>query len=213
MSDLHTSDDATAQIDSIFEVATDPQPTEAAPPPADASAALEQVREILLGHQKREMEQRAVQAEQRMDFAIAEMKADIGRQSDELRSAIQGELAELKETLSAESDERSTQHDKLQAELQSGIDALEKRLTTLQEQLTAAQKELCESLQRKVDGVSQALETKIERIAGEMCAEAIRLRADCIDRATMSSLLSKLALDVSGEPAATTESPTKKPSR
>lgn len=205
----HHEDETTLRIDPETEFATGdatargeddrgeppPQPNQADPPD---EGSLSQLRGILLGPVFGDLEQRLAGIEERFGQALCGVEERIGGRLEEMQGRLRDESDRLNRDVAGLREERSHELRQARAEIDTVIGELRERIDRLSEETSGARQALRDELtatrEQLVQELAQRSATGVEQIA----AGVERLRATTIDRTTLSSLMSELALRIGG---------------
>lgn len=154
--------------------------------PQDA-AAMDQVRELLLGPLAVEWKTKMTQLSQRMDGSMLELDRRTSDRVRELESrfkdgmdAMVAELAELKE-------EQSSMMQQVRDELEEGTRSLSEKLETFSDRLAAERKSEIQAIRKELELLSSSIGSRLD-------SEAAALRSELVDRDSLSAALSEVAM-------------------
>lgn len=184
MSNDHDSE-VTVQIDSMSE-AMSGAPQGDAPQPVGADS-LGQVREILLGPITRDLQCRMDIVEKRLDHIVRDLEQRTDSRIEETERKLREKLSDLAGKLGQLGDRQSEQLDQAKEKIETAATELREKTGALTEELSAAKEELLGKLSRDVDALKE-----------ELRRESTKASEGLVDRSTLSSLLSDLALRLDG---------------
>lgn len=122
------------------------RPASERPPPHDASDALSQLREILVGGAVRELERRLARAEAHMAARAHELEQESRRRLDMIETHMRKESEALTSHLEGELVQTSEAIRAVMREHRESITAADQRVSRLEESLVRAQRELRDQL-------------------------------------------------------------------
>lgn len=184
MSNDHDSE-VTVQLDSVPEaMSEDPQGD--APQPVGADS-LGQVREILLGPVSRDLQRRLDIVEKRLDLIISDLEQKTDSRISETERKLREELDELTSKLGQQGDRQSEQWDRTSEKIEAATTELREQTGALTHEISAVKEELLSKLSRDFDAFKEEVRRETSKTSGGL-----------VDRATLSSLLSDLALRLDG---------------
>jgi hypothetical protein len=160
---------------------------------------LEKVRDILFGHQMREVDRRFVRLEERLLKETRDLKDDIKRRLDALEAYANRESEALATQLRSEHAERVDAHTRLSRELADTAGAFERRTAALDEQLARGQREIRQLILEQQQRLGDDLRVKIDEVLAALDRESHELRHNKTDRAALAALLQEMAMRLTGE--------------
>ena len=172
-------------MDSISEE-TSEAPQGDAPQPIGADS-LGQVREILLGPVTRDLQCRVDIVEQRLDHIIRDLEQRTDSRIDEAERRLREELGELSSRVGQQADGQSEQWEQANQKIEAGATELREKIGALTDEISAVKGEVLAKLARDVDALKE-----------ELRRESTQASDGLVDRATLSSLLSEMALQLDG---------------
>jgi hypothetical protein len=183
--------------------------TDAAEPGVDANslgsaatggaASLEKVRDILFGHQMREVDRRFARLEERIAKDTRDLKDEIRKRLDAFEQFVKGETESLANQARNEQSERAEGDAKQARELADATRAFERRTTMLDEQQAKNQREVRQQLLDQHQRLSDDLRQKVDEVLAALAREAHELRHDKTDRQALASLLKEMAMRLTDE--------------
>jgi DNA anti-recombination protein RmuC len=171
-------------------------------PERDAAAGtgnLEKVRDILFGHQMREVDRRFVRLEERIVKEARDLRDDMKRRLDALEAYTNKETEALATQLRNEQAERVDANARLVRELADTAGALERRTAALDEQLAKGQREIRQHILEQQQRLGEDVRERIEEVLAALARESHSLRHDKADRASLAALLQEMAMRLTGE--------------
>ncbi|MEM9666317.1 MAG: hypothetical protein AAF970_15375 [Bacteroidota bacterium] len=168
----------------------------------EPSKDMEMVRDLILGPQSRQFEQRVAALEARMVQEIAGLKDEFKRRLDTLESYTRQELATLEAGLSTEREERLDAAGEGEASLQTVQKTLQRKLDQAQTQSREAERTLRTTILDQGKAINDDLERLTERLTGTLDTAVAELRRGKTDRAALSALFTELALRLDDDDAA-----------
>lgn len=166
---------------------------------AAGTGNLEKVRDILFGHQMREVERRFVRLEERIVKETRDLRDDMKRRLDALEAYTNKETEALAAQLRNEQAERVDANARLVRELADTAGALERRTAALDEQMAKGQRELRQALLEQQQRLSEEMRGQIDHVLAALAREANELRSDKTDRRALASLLKEMAMRLTDE--------------
>lgn len=174
-------------------VSAEPQ-SQPAPPaqaaPADPAAGMDQLRGILLGPIAQDLQLKLTQLGQRLDGSLLELD----RRTAERVTEVERELTERMDLLAAEMAEHREEHEAalrhMMEEFQTGSDTLTERLESLAHRLT-------EERRQELNMIQDDLQKLSENMTTQLVNEIQVMREETIDRESLSTALSEIALRLS----------------
>jgi exonuclease VII large subunit len=165
---------------------TDPQSADAHGAASQPDVeSLSQVREILLGPVSRSIEQRMTRLEERLDQSIRRMEESVSGRAEELQQRLRDETERLDRDMGELRETHSEEMQQTKSEIDLAIDTWQEKAGLLSEELSSVQ----------------------QLVRDELTREAGRLRGELVDRGTLSSLFSEIALRVNGAGGTLTAEP------
>lgn len=194
--------------------------------------SMEQVRELLLGTQMKDMENRFQRLEERFQRDITDLRDALKNRIESLESfmksesasflhrlheeqaergaALKNEQRERLESLKTEKNERLEALKNEQRERNEGLgqmardlsaleEEMERRLKALSGTLDATERELRQLLQTENARLSDKIEQKYKDALGVLSNTAAQIRYDMASRSQVSSLLTEMAVKLSGQ--------------
>ncbi len=160
---------------------------------------LEKVRDILFGHQMREVDRRFVRLEERIVKETRDLREDMKRRLDALEAYTNKETEALSTQLRNEQAERVDANARLVRELADTAGALERRTAALDEQLAKGQREIRQHILEQQQRLGDDVRERIEEVLAALARESHSLRHDKADRASLAALLQEMAMRLTGE--------------
>ena len=188
---------------------------------APDTSSMDQVRELLMGAQFKEMEIRVQRQEERFLREITDMRDSLKNRVDSLENFMKSENATIMHRLKEEQTERaaalkneqrerseSMKQDKreteealvkLAKELVLKEETLERKLTALSGMLDTAERELRQLMLAENARLSEKVEEKYKEAITALSNTAQQLRDDLVSRSALSSLFTQVAVTLSGQ--------------
>lgn len=163
------------------------------------AASLDKVRDILFGHQMRDVDRRFARLEERMAKDARDLKDEIKRRLDAFEQFVKGETESLSSQVRSEQAERAEGDAKQARELADATRAFERRTTALDEQQSKNQREMRQQLLEQHQRLSDDLRQKVDEVLAALAREAHELRHDKTDRQALASLLKEMAMRLTDE--------------
>ena len=162
---------------------------------------VEKIRDIIFGAQMRDYEKRFARLEERMLREMTNFRDETKRRFDSLENHFRKEVESLGDRVKAEQDERTESGKELSKDLKDTTKLFEKKIGRLDEQLSKSSRDL----RQQILDQSKSLSDEIRQKHGESLAALDRanqeLRSDKLDRATLSELLTEMAMRLTDEGA------------
>lgn len=185
----------------------DPHPTPGTAPDTDADRVadspgpenLEKVRDILFGHQMREVDRRFARLEERIVKETRDLKDDIKRRLDALEAYTTKETETLAGHIRQEHSDRLDATARLGRELSDTAGAFERRSAGLDEQLAKGQREIRQHILEQQQRLSEDMRGRIDEVLAALARETHELRNDKTDRMALASLLKEMAMRLTDE--------------
>jgi DNA anti-recombination protein RmuC len=160
---------------------------------------LEKVRDILFGHQMREVDRRFARLEERILKETRDLKDDIKRRLDALEAYTNKEAETLATQLRNEHAERLDANARFTRELADTVGAFERRTAGIDEQLAKGQREVRQHILEQQQRLSDDLRERIDEVLAALARESHELRHDKADRTALAALLQEMAMRLTGE--------------
>jgi hypothetical protein len=160
---------------------------------------LDKVRDILFGGQQRDYERRFARLEERLAQETAELKDDVRKRLATLEQFVKHETASLADRTKTERDERTDATKDLAREARDTARAFEKKTGQLDDQITRVQSDLRQQILEAKQSLSDDLRSKIDDVLTRLTQEALDLRQEKTDRATLAALLTEMAMRLTNE--------------
>lgn len=166
---------------------------------ATGAASLDKVRDILFGHQMREVDRRFARLEERLAKDARDLKDELKSRLDAFEQFVKGEMESLSTQVRHEQAERTEGDAKQARELADTTRAFERRTTTLDEQQAKNQREMRQQLLEQHQRLSDDLRQKVDDVLAALAREAHELRHDKTDRRALAALLKEMAMRLTDE--------------
>jgi hypothetical protein len=160
---------------------------------------LNRVRDILFGAEMREYEKKFVRLEERLLKVSIELKDETRKSLDSLETYVKRELEALVERFKTEQNERTSATEDLTRELRETGKSLEKKIYQVDDQATRNHRDLRQQLLDQAKGLTDEMRQKSTEFSAKLDQAVYELRAAKIDRYTLASLLTEVALQLSSE--------------
>lgn len=182
---------------------TPPEPDTAAakdPDPAplfDATFSggdnIEKIREILFGHQMRRYEEMFTGLKDRLTGEVAELRRDMGRRLSAIEEHIHGEMATLSQRIREEQEEQSEAIQHISRDVQEKDDRYRKKLKQFADGMTKGHRDVRRQLIEETERIADEARQKHEETLSVLDDAVRKLRAEAIDRPTLSRLFEEMA--------------------
>lgn len=166
---------------------------------AAGTGNLEKVRDILFGHQMREVDRRFVRLEERIAKETRDLRDDMKRRLDALEAYTNKETEALATQLRNEQAERVDANARFVRELADTAGALERRTAALDEQQAKGQREIRQLILEQQQRLGDDVRERIEEVLAALARESHSLRHDKADRASLAALLQEMAMRLTEE--------------
>lgn len=166
---------------------------------AAGTGNLEKVRDILFGHQMREVDRRFVRLEERIAKETRDLRDDMKRRLDALEAYTNKETEALAAQLRNEQAERVDANARFVRELADTAGALERRTAALDEQQAKGQREIRQLILEQQQRLGDDVRERIEEVLAALARESHSLRHDKADRASLAALLQEMAMRLTEE--------------
>jgi DNA-binding ferritin-like protein (Dps family) len=177
------------------------------PPPAvdETPENLDKVRDILFGGQMRAVESRLKRIEERLRREHEALRSDLEKQIQALEKQTRKDTDGLAEKLNGEQMKRGEDIKGVSAALRDTARSIEKRLAKLDESSNAADAEIRSQLLEHMETTAAQLRELTERFTADLQTVATELRAEKVDIASMVELFSDMAVRLSEDLQAPTD--------
>lgn len=188
---------------------------------SQGSASMDQVRELLVGTQLKDMENRFQRQEEQFHRELADLQNHFKNRLDSLENFMKSETAtmmhrlreeqaeraaavkteqrERAEALAAEQKERVEAFTKLSKELATLDETLERRLVALSGTLDTTERELRQLHLAENSRLADKIDEKYKDALTALGSTSDQIRNDMASRSTVSSLLTEMAMKLSGQ--------------
>lgn len=166
---------------------------------APGTGNLEKVRDILFGHQMREVDRRFARLEERIIKDNRDLRDDLKRRLDALEAHTTKETETLAGDIRQERGERLDANARLARELADTAGAFERRSASLEEQLAKGQREIRQHMLEQQQRLSDDMRARIDEVLAALARETHELRHDKTDRMALASLLKEMAMRLTDE--------------
>jgi hypothetical protein len=168
---------------------------------------IDKIREILFGSQMRDYEKRFSRLEDRLLKECANLKDETRKRLEALEVFMQQEVESLSERIRAaqEANVEATKditreaNQELAQELRNTTKSLDRRVSHLDDQSTKNQREIRQQLLEQSKNLSDEIQQKYVEILSMLEHEALELRTEKTDRATLAALFTEMAMRLNHE--------------
>ena len=160
---------------------------------------LEKVRDILFGHQMRDVDRRFARLEERIIKETRDLKEDLARRLEALEAHTTRETETLAGDIRQERSDRVEANTRFARELADATGAFERRCVSLDEQMARGQRELRQHMLEQQQRLSEDIRTRIDEVLAALARETHELRNDKTDRMALASLLKEMAMRLTDE--------------
>jgi hypothetical protein len=167
--------------------------------PADPSANLEQVRDILFGERARSFEARIESVERRLLDRVEGLGRELRGQIDHLADALRAELETLSERQSKEREARGEAVARLGSELHGHARSVDRQVAELDERAAAAHRDLRSSVEASLRAAREATEHELDACRKELRGETSEVERRKVERKEMALALAQLASRLSDD--------------
>ncbi len=155
------------------------------------AGSLSHVRDILIGPISQTFEQKLNQLEQRVDQFMRDFAEKTSVRIDKLEKRTDDRLVRLNEDIKGDRDRHSKAAEQLKQECDAAVNAVRQTVEEFFKQYESTQAEFAKATRAKMEQLSATL-------TGQLDTEVGRLRGELVDRASLASALSEMALRLSG---------------
>jgi hypothetical protein len=168
---------------------------------------IDKIREILFGSQMRDYEKRFSRLEDRLLKECASLKDETRKRLETLELFVQQEVESLTERIrvgqeagieAAREITREANHE-LSQELRNTVKSLDRRVSHLDDQSARNQREIRQQLLDQSKNLSDEIQQKYLEILSMLEQEAVELRTEKTDRATLAALFTEMAMRLNHE--------------
>jgi hypothetical protein len=168
---------------------------------------IDKIREILFGSQMRDYEKRFSRLEDRLLKECASLKDETRKRLEILELFVQQEVESLTERIqvgqeagieAAREITREANHE-LSQELRNTVKSLDRRVSHLDDQSARNQREIRQQLLDQSKNLSDEIQQKYLEILSILEQEAVELRTEKTDRATLAALFTEMAMRLNHE--------------
>jgi hypothetical protein len=168
---------------------------------------IDKIREILFGSQMRDYEKRFSRLEDRLLKECASLKDETRKRLETLELFVQQEVESLTERIrvgqeagveAARDLTREANHE-LSQELRNTVKSLDRRVSHLDEQSARNQREIRQQVLDQSKNLSDDIQQKYLEIVSMLEQEAVELRTEKTDRATLAALFTEMAMRLNHE--------------
>jgi DNA anti-recombination protein RmuC len=160
---------------------------------------LDKVRDLLFGGQMRDYDRKFARLEERLAKETAELRDEVRKRLGALEAYMKAEVESLSERLRAEQDGRTTADQDAGRELRDTAQQFTQKLSQLDDQVARNQRDLRQQLHAQHQELGEDMRQRVEEILARLAHEAQELRSDKTDRKALASLLTEMAMRLSGE--------------
>lgn len=180
------------------------------PKPANNSDSMEQVRELLLGSQLKDMESQFQRQQEHFLRELSDLRESMKNRLESLENFMKSESASLLRRLQEEQAERGAALKNEQRERTESLAQLTKDLTSQEENferklaalsgaLDAAEHELRQLLQAESARLSDKVEEKYKDALDVLAKTADQIRHDMVYRSSLAGLFTEMAVKLTGQ--------------
>jgi phage gp36-like protein len=163
------------------------------------SHSLAKVRDILFGHQMREVERRFTRLEERLLKECADLRDETRKRLDSLETYIKKEVESIADRLKNEQVERGKAVKAVAEENKNITMSLEKRIAQFEEETANSQREVREQILNQSKSLQDDIRQKYEEIVALVQQESQELRIAKTDRSSLATLFSELAIRLNSQ--------------
>ena len=160
---------------------------------------MDKIRDILFGQQSRDIEKRIARLDERLAKEVTDLRDEYRRRFDALELYARKELEALADRLSVEQAERTAAVDSVNRGLSDVVRSLERQIGQLDVQVSKGQRDLREQNLEQSKGLAEDIRKTSENLSGALGRAIEALRHEKADRAAVSTLLTEMALRLSGD--------------
>lgn len=168
-------------------------------PPHSEVNSLDKVRDILFGHQVRDIDVRFSRLEERLIKECNSLRDETRIRLDQIENYMKQEVESLTTQVKSEHGDRDRAVQLLRNETQTIKSTLEERISQVDEYANRSQRELREQLFSQSKTLQDALQQKYEEIIALLEQESKDLRHQKTDRSTLAALLNELAIRLNNQ--------------
>jgi hypothetical protein len=162
-------------------------------------ASLEKVREILFGHQMREVDRRFARLEDRLVKEARDLREEVRKRLDAFEQYVRQETEALAAQSRNEQAERAEADARLARDLADNARGFDGRTAALTEQVQRNQRDVRQQLLDQQQRLSDDIRQQVDEVMAALAREAQELRTDKTDRLALASLLKEMAMRLTGE--------------
>lgn len=161
--------------------------------------SVDRIRDILVGAQMRQYEQKFARLESLLQKEISELRTEARTTFETLETYFKNENESLSHQLKREQDERTEANRDLGGKLEDTNKALEKKISELNERVTKNQRDLQDQILKQSKTIRDELRENYERISSSNERSVNELRNDKTDRVALANLFIEIALRLKDE--------------
>jgi hypothetical protein len=158
-----------------------------------------QIRDILFGGQMREYERRFARLEARLEQEMVSLKEDVRKQLEYLDSYVKKEFSSLSDQLISEQQKRERAVDSLGEQLNKAGGDLKEKLSQHEVETNKNFREIRHTILEQTKAMTEEVDRKISATHSAMTQAEKELRAEKMDRTTLSNLFNEIAIRISDE--------------
>ncbi len=155
---------------------------------------LDQIRDLLFGTHLRKMETRLARVEERLLREMADIRDGLRKQIDSLETYVKNELKTINDRISSEQEKRAEVTAELKSDVRQQGENLEKKIGQLDNKLEQYSKDLREQLLDRTRSLTDHLQQKHEEALRVMKESDDQIRADYVDRSSLSRMFTQVAV-------------------
>ena len=160
---------------------------------------IDKVRDLLFGGQMRDYDRKFARLEERLVKETSELRDEVRKRLAALEAYMKTEVESLSERLRAEQDTRSGGVKDLGRELRETAQQVEQRISQLDEVVARGHRDLRQQLHTQHQELGDDIRQRVEDVLARLAREAHDLRNDKADRSALASLLTEMAMRLTGE--------------
>lgn len=163
-------------------------------PAAQDLSSLKQVREILVGPLSSELEGTVRELDKRLDVTVKEISESSDKRIAAMEDKLQSELERMGDEMDGHRNQDRETFEGLERETTSGFEELRRSAKELTEEMAKA----TEDFRSELGKIREQVDRLVETVSNRLDDECLSLRAELVDRASLSAALSEVALRLAG---------------
>lgn len=164
-----------------------------------AAGNVGQIRDILFGGQMREYDRRFARIESRLDQEMVALREDLRKQMELLGSYVKKEFSTISEQIFSEQQKRERSTDTLNDQIKQAANEFKEKLGHFESDTDKNLREIRHALLDSAKTLMEDVERKIGVAVATMTQAQKELRAEKMDRTTLSNLLNEIAIRIADE--------------